>query len=128
MRRRRRGSGRAAGDEGAAVVAALALVVVLVVVALVLGAVAAVLAARSRASAAADLAALAAAPDALLSPATACSRAEGVVRANGAELASCTVVDGDVVVVARVRLPHVSPLALLAGASAPEAASRAGLR
>ncbi len=119
---------RLRSDDGAAVIAALALVAVLAVCALAIGAVATVVAARSRAGAAADLAALAAAPDALLAPAAACAQARDVAAATGAELASGSVADGDVVVVVRVRLPRASPLALLAGGAVPEAAARAGLR
>ena len=122
---------RGTDEGGAALVGALVLTALLVVVALVGGAAADLLATLQRAAAAADLGALAGAPSASASQADACTSAAWVVRANGAALRTCSVVDGDIRLTAsaRPRAPWSRWLTrLLAGDDDPAVSSHAGLR
>lgn len=121
---------RSAGrDDGAAAVWAVALTALLLVGVLVVALVSDLLGARARAAAAADLAALAAAPFAA-SVDLACGQADGVARANGADLVACTSDGSEVEVVARVAIPEPWRrwVALLADSGGPAVAARAGLR
>jgi secretion/DNA translocation related TadE-like protein len=85
-------------DEGMAILGAICSVLVLLSMLLAATTCADLLAARQRAAAAADVAALAAAPDAVLSPEDACVRAREIASRNDALLISCQVQNEEVVV------------------------------
>jgi len=112
---------RSHADDGVATVwAAIAVAALVAVLSAMLGLVAAI-GGRHRAEAAADLAALAAAGQAVRGEAVACGRAAGVATGTGARLVRCRVGGGEAVVEVEVAL-H---LALLGGVTA-RARARAG--
>ena len=105
-RRRRRYDGRGAGT-----VLVLALAMVILVAASVIGLLGAAVAGLHRAQSAADLAALAAAADALRGPGAACAAASRIARGNGARLQGCALRGSVAEVTVAVRL--TGPLARL---------------
>jgi secretion/DNA translocation related TadE-like protein len=92
------------GERGSATVWVLALSGVLAAIGMAAVLVGAAVVARHRATSAADLAALAAAGQAVLGRPGACASAAEVAEANSAELTACTVGD-DAVVEVRVSVP-----------------------
>jgi secretion/DNA translocation related TadE-like protein len=94
----------ASGERGSATVWVLALSGVLAAIGMAAVLVGTVVVARHRATTAADLAALAAAGQAVLGRPETCAAAAEVAEANSAELTACTVHDGAVVEV-RVSVP-----------------------
>lgn len=105
---------RTGRDQGYATVVLLVLMGLTVVLCAVVAEVGAIAAARVKASTAADLAALAAARQ------VDCSATPDVARGNGAELMTCEVEGGDVIVSVRV------PVRLVGGQMFVTAWSRAG--
>ena len=113
---------RGRGERGSATVWVLALSGVLVALGAAGVLVGSAVITRHRAEAAADLAALAAAGDAVTGPADPCATASSVAVANGAVLESCAVLAGAVVQIrVGVRMP-MGPL----GVRWAQASARAG--
>lgn len=96
---------RRGGDEGFVTVAMAGLILVLVSVTVLVAGLGAVAVTRHRAATAADLAALAAAGQALEGRVTACRAAARVAEAQGAEVADCRLDGSDALVEVTVRPP-----------------------
>lgn len=115
-RRRRRGA-----EHGSATLLVLGCAVVVLAVGVVGSVLGAAIAVRHRAAAAADLAALAAAREAIFGPTAACTAAARIAGVNGGRLRSCTLAGS----IATVEV-SVAPRGVLARFPAPVGRARAG--
>ena len=115
-------------EDGVAILGAITSVVLLLSMLVAATTCADLLAARQRAAAAADVSALAAAPNSVLSPDDACARAREIAARNDARLISCEIQNEEVVVraAASPRTTWARWIALLVGDSTdPTVAARA---
>jgi secretion/DNA translocation related TadE-like protein len=112
-------------DDGSVVLGAIISVTLLLSMLVAATTCADLLAARQKAAAAADVSALAAAPNAVLSPDIACIRARDIAARNDARLISCEIQNDEVVIraAASPRTSWARWIALLVGDSTDPAVS-----